>query len=151
MPKILSAIASKISGLFRGRGAKKPPSLESFMPKQAIIGHRGQALRDLKKPDWTPENVRKWRTINREEVRDFVYDKQIFFVHSTNVVAAQYFHETQQMMVEFKGHKSYLYSDVSIPEAISFTMAGSKGGWVWDHLRVRGSKWKHKKPYQRIK
>lgn len=114
-------------------------------------GHRGVAIGSLKEPDYSKENVAKWKGYTADEVEGFVYDQQPFFVHSTNVVMAQYFIQTKQMMVEYKDSRAYLYDNVSEDEAINFAKAESKGVWVWDNLRVRGSKTAHKKSYTRIK
>ena len=121
-------------------------------------GLRGHAFGSLKpgKMDVSPENQAKWRGVTINEVEAFLYEQSPMFVHSTNVVLVQYFHETQKMMVEFKGKKrspasAYMYSNVSEDEAYDFVRAPSKGGWIWSHIRVRGSKTAHRKPYVKIK
>jgi len=88
---------------------------------------------------------------SRSVADDFVYGGELLFVHSSNVAAAQYFWGEHKMMIEFLNGSAYLYSSVNETEAWTFATAGSKGGWVWDNLRVRGTVDQHRKPYERIK
>jgi len=123
-------------------------------PPQLQIGegHRGVAVGSTKpgEQDLSQENIDKWQTLPADEVKGFVYGGDLLFVHSTNVVAAQYDHQNQKMMVQFKGGKVYLYSSVTEQEAYAFATAQSKGGWVWSYLRIRGTKNGHRKPYTRL-
>lgn len=131
------------------RGKKKPAAPK--LPQAR--GHRGRALRSLLHPDLSPENVAKWRELPEGYVEDFVYHQQPLFVHSSNVVMCQFWLDEQKMLVEYgvKGPKrSYLYSNVSEAEATGFAQADSKGAWCWTHLRVRGSKTAHRKPYVEV-
>lgn len=113
-----------------------------------VVGHRGVAIGNTTDPDLRPE---EWETLSGGEVLNFVR-KQIFLpVNSTNVRGATYFQESNQMLVEFKGGSAYVYSNVSEQEAINFAQAASKGAWVWDNLRIRGTKYGHRKPYRRIR
>ena len=159
--KITGKITSKINRAFGLRG--KPPKPA---PTSRVIGHRGIAAGDLKerqrraaefyrtgRPEdqpYTAEEIAKWRQLSGDEVEDFVENEQPVFVNSSNVVMVQYFPVVQKLLVEFKKGASYLYSSVSKVEALSFAQAQSKGGWVWDNLRVRGSKTAHRKPYTRV-
>lgn len=86
--------------------------------------------------------------LSEEYTADFL-EGQVMFVHSSNVVSAQYFADMQQMVVAF-GDGTYMYYGVSEYEAETFATATSKGRWVWDVLRVRGSATAHKKPYKRV-
>lgn len=173
---LLSRIISKISGgAAKKRGRKKPvdyirlfegwlkptktPSTRNIS-KQG--GHRGIAVGLGKKPVKLPSGrVLNRQTISDDEVEAFVYDQELLFVHSSNVGAVQYFPEVEKMMVEFLGSgmkgksggktSAYLYSNVTIDEAISLAQAQSKGIWIWDNFRVRGSKTAHKKPYIKLR
>jgi hypothetical protein len=136
-------------------------------------GHRGMAFVNLKKryqAGFTEKERSWWQPMTEEEAAAFLYHGAVVFVHSSNVVFASYNIALGQMTVGFgrsvrrrsvRGGKvvkgpgasvqsTYLYDNVTEDEAISFTKAGSKGGWVWDNLRVRGSKTLHKKPYRRV-
>ena len=149
MAKIRSLIR-KLGGFFRGK--PKTPKIAK-RPRTAITGgHRGIAAGSMKpgKMDLSPENQAKWRTLSAEAVAQFVHDEEPLFVHSSNVVMAQYFPDDEKMLVEFKNEASYLYSDVSQEEALDFAKANSKGEWVWDHLRIRGSKTGHQKKYVKV-
>lgn len=91
-------------------------------------------------------------TVSRDEVEDFLRHGTIFFVNSSNVVSAQYFPDPEfKMLIEFYDGSAYLYSNVSEYEALSFAQAPSKGIWVWDHLRIRGTVTGHRKPYVKVK
>lgn len=113
-------------------------------------GHRGIAAGSLKKPDLgSYQELLKvgHTTVSPQEAAGFVFEEQPFYVNSSNVVMAVYYSDAKKMLVEYKGGASYLYSSVDEREAISFVQAQSKGGWVWDFLRIRGTKYGHKKPY----
>ncbi len=66
---------------------------------------------------------------------------------SSNVAGAQYEPDAERLTIEFKDGSFYQYQMVSRTEAESFARAGSKGGWVWDNLRVRGKIYAYRKPY----
>jgi|ERR1700738_2467213 len=109
-------------------------------------------LQKLKYPaDVSPENLDKYRLLAGGEIEGFLYDQEPLFVHSSNVVLAQYFSKDKKLMLEFKDGHAYMYSNVSEAEAINFTVVGSKGGWTWDHLRIRGTKHGHRKPFVKIR
>lgn len=69
---------------------------------------------------------------------------------SSNVDLAQYDWEANVLYIEFKGGAVYAYDNVSFNEAVSFANAPSYGKWVWDHLRIRGTKLGHRKPYSLV-
>lgn len=119
-----------------------------------VEGHRGIAAEDLQNPNLTAyqERLAKGKEkIPSDEVEAFLQGVEPLFVLSSNVGMVQYHPEDQKLMVEFLSGGAYLYSNVSLNEARSFATAQSKGGWVWDHLRVRGSKTAHRKPFVKIK
>lgn len=60
-------------------------------------------------------------------------------VSSSNVAAAQWDEERQVMTIEFHDGSFYEYAHITAGDAESFADAPSKGGWVWDVLRVRGT------------
>ena len=130
-------------------------------PRKPVgMGHRGIAAGDLKQRQrkqeageapYTPEEVGKWRTLPANITEAFVYEGELLPVHSSNVAAAQYHLADSKMMVEFLDNSAYLYSNVTLDEAIQFATAQSKGSWVWDVLRVRGSKTDHKKPFVKLR
>ncbi len=80
-------------------------------------------------------------------------------VQSTNVDSVGYDAATGTLYVRFlyryrRGEREaaapgslYGYRDVWPEEFLTLLEAGSKGGWVWDHLRVRGTVSGHKKDY----
>ena len=159
MARVLRSIISKVGRLFRRR-KPQPPRIGR------IAGHRGIAAGSLRErreaaeafyagtsteEPYTAEEIEKWEQLSPESVEGFVHDQQPLFVHSSNVSMAQYFPETNQMMVEFLNGSSYLYDNVSQQEAVEFAQEQSKGGWVWTRLRIRGTKNGHRKPFRKIK
>ena len=80
-------------------------------------------------------------------------------VTSSNVHSIGYDDQTWKLYVTFlAGGKSrsgagatYEYSDVSPRLWEGFTSASSKGGWVWDQLRVEGSQHGHQYDYRLAK
>ena len=130
-----------------------PPKLTREKPPELVGGHRGTALESLANPDLSEENKQKWEHVTDREFHDFIYNGKPVYVHSSNVVACQYFLEAKQMAVVYgkAGDSStYLYDNVSKEEAILFMKAPSKGIFVWTFLRVRGSKTAHHKPYRKF-
>lgn len=123
------------------------------VPRREARGHRGVAVGSTKpgEMDLSQENIDKWKPLDHETVSAFVYDGAPLFVHSTNVAMFQYHREAHKLMVEFHNGSAYLYSDISDDDAFYFAQTFSKGGAIWDLLRVRGSRTAHKKPYVRIK
>lgn len=85
--------------------------------------------------------------LSSDQLDDFLHFGEWLPVQSSNVAAAQYDGETEQMTVEFKDGSLYQYQQISLVEARSFAQAGSKGGWVWDQLRMRGTVNGYKKPF----
>lgn len=150
MAGLFGKLAGKVRNLFR----KKPAISEARrrMQETGDYGHRGIAKRtdDFAGYDVSPENLAKRELLGKETAEGFL-DGEPLFVHSSNVAMMQWFKDTNQLMVEYHGGGTYLYDNVSETEAIAFLQAWSKGGAVWDYLRVRGSRTAHKKPYSRLK
>jgi hypothetical protein len=128
----------------------KPPRLS---PSEMAGGHRGIAARDLRpgKQDFSEENVSKWEQLTGNEVEDFVFGGVAILVHSSNVSQLQYDYKKNVLTVAFKNGSVYEYDNVTPPEAVRFIQATSKGGSVWDLLRVRGSRTGHQKPFRKIR
>ena len=83
---------------------------------------------------------------------DFLTMGRWLSVTSTNVAAIAFDLKKQTLYVQFHpGSKDpnprYWYTPINAAQAGQFAVAPSKGGWVWDHLRVRGTKYGHKVPY----
>lgn len=138
---------SRTIGRLFGRKPRTP------LAPPSIGGNRGIAAGSRAEPNLESyaERVSTGREkIGEEEGGDFLSGGNMIFVNSSNVAGVQYFPEVEKMMVEFIGGGAYLYSNISLAEARSFLQAQSKGGWVWDYLRVRGSRTAHKKPWVKI-
>ena len=159
---IVGKIIGKIRSLF-GSGKPTPPKLRRDLNIRGSgpYGNLGIAARSLKpRPDFaktglteadlSAENVAKWRTLTKEEADNFL-DGGLFFVHSSNVAAMQWHEATSQLMVEFLNGSAYLYDNCDEQVAVAALNAMSKGQFIWDEMRVRGSKTAHKRPYKKIR
>ncbi len=151
------AFFDKLFGRRKATGAKKAAA--NPKPMQKRMGHRGIAAGDVRpgKQDLSAENVAKWKVLGGDDVEEFVHLSQPLFVHSTCVTMAQYFADSQTMLIEYlpsrqtgEGAGAYKYGNVSEEWAYEFAQAQSKGAWVWDRLRIRGSKFGHRVPYEKI-
>lgn len=102
-----------------------------------------EATARMGKVDEWMENQRR----DMDPLTRFLYGEYVEVV-SSNVLAIQYDKEHQWLYVVFKTNAWYQYFDVTVKEAESLFFAGSKGGWVWDNLRIRGTVFGYKKRYQ---
>ncbi len=156
---LLGSLGRAVGRLFGGK--PKPASSPAIKPPPPTKleriylrgpGHGGQALGSRKpgKQDLSPENIAKWKQTHSDEVQDFVYGREPIYVHSTNVVAAQYNDDLKKLAVKFKGKgQAYMYHDCDERMAFDFAQDWSKGGWVWENLRILGTKNGHKKTFTR--
>jgi hypothetical protein len=75
---------------------------------------------------------------------------------SDNVYSYGYVKETASLYIRFRNKDTegpgslYRYSDVTPQEFRGLMQAGSKGSWVWDHLRIRGTVEGHQKDYMLV-
>lgn len=76
----------------------------------------------------------------------FIYGELVDVV-SSNVMAIQFDNANNLLYIVFKSGAWYVYYGVTASEAESLFFAGSKGGWCWDNLRIRGTVFGHKKKY----
>jgi KTSC domain len=91
----------------------------------------------------------------RTPLADFLTMGKWLAVTSTNVAQIAYSLDEQTLFVQFHPGKNdpsprYWYKPINAKQAQQFALAPSKGGWVWDHLRIRGTKLGHKVPYGRM-
>lgn len=72
-------------------------------------------------------------------------------VDSSNVSWIQYlaaFEGTpEHLYVGYNDGSAYMYSEITPEMALDFLRAPSKGRWVWDNLRIRGTVFGWQKPY----
>jgi hypothetical protein len=142
-------------GFGGGAGGKPvPPAKAPAQPDpRGVVGHRGIAAGSLApgQQDLSAENLAKWRNLHGDAVAGFVFEGEPLFVHSSNVAMAQYHLAEGKIMIEYLNGEAWLYGSVSASEALDFAKAQSKGGWLWDNVRVRGTKHDHKKPATQVK
>jgi hypothetical protein len=83
------------------------------------------------------------------------YDKVVYSPQSSNVDNYRYIKTDVNgflgiLRIEYKDGSRYDYQPVSVNEAQSLYAASSKGKWVWDHLRIRGTIYGYKVPYTMV-
>lgn len=117
-----------------------------------VEGHRGIAAGSLTpgEEDISDINVEEWEKLSKGEMQGFLVGEPLR-VHSSNVAVLQWFEEPEQLFVEFKDRSVYLYQPVKKAIAMEFLRALSKGGAVWDYLRIRGTMTGHRVNYQRVR
>jgi hypothetical protein len=164
----LNRSVKKALGAREQQNGTRGRTIERLRTRQGEVrGHRGSRSVSRRSPQYegehesgvasfrqraenyltTPEGIE----IPRNEVNEFLFGGSIIPVASSNVGAVQYDAENRIMRVQFlKTALPFAYSDVSLAEAESFISSASKGQWVWDNLRVRGSSTRHKKPFAQM-
>lgn len=128
-----------------------------------FFGRRDDFGEVMYPPDDQPYTLKgiEGRIISEESVKAFLEGKEDILVDSTNVYSLRYLPETQQMHIGYQSKTAdgkpsgqlgsmYEYDEMSPQEALHFLTVNSKGGEVWDVLRVRGTRDGFKKPYRRI-
>ncbi len=139
--------ASWVDWLF----GRKPPKVPRIPESEMAGGHRGVAMGSRAAPDRSAGNVANWEQLTGHEVENFAYSQVKLRLHSSNAAWAQYNHHDKELDVGFNNGGVYRYSNVDVREAIAFIKAASKGSWLWDNIRVRGSRTGHKKPYRKLR
>lgn len=71
-------------------------------------------------------------------------------VQSSNVASIQFHADDDRLIIEYKDGSIYAYHPVPMPMAIDLYRASSKGKWVWDNLRVRGTVFGYQIPYEHL-
>lgn len=89
-------------------------------------------------------------TFATDDVDAFLHFGKWLPVQSSNVAEIRYDPDESELQIRFLNGGYYQYQDVSVREAESLARSSSKGKWVWDFLRVRGTIFGHRKPYQFI-
>ena len=59
-------------------------------------------------------------------------------VTSSNVAAIASDSDSEELKVRFRNGDEWKYSPVPVGMAASFYKSGSKGGWIFDNIRMRG-------------
>lgn len=70
-------------------------------------------------------------------------------VSSTNVVAIGYDAAQQLIRIRYKNGEQWEYGPFNEDMARRLYLTGSKGIWVWDYIKVRGTKDQHQVPIAR--
>lgn len=95
------------------------------------------------------QNVKPMGRGEAPDMESFMYGEPYSRFASSNVAVIQFDVTANQLYVQFLNGRWYRYSQVSKQEAQAMWATASKGVWVWDHLRGRGSATSSKKPFTR--
>jgi KTSC domain len=82
---------------------------------------------------------------NLDDLDGFLHWGQEVAVSSSNVSSARYHRDTLSLVITYLSGDTWVYDPVSPAEAEAFLLAPSKGRWLWDHVKVRGSRHAHQK------
>jgi hypothetical protein len=80
----------------------------------------------------------------------FVMKGKWLKVNSSNVDSAHFDAPRGILTILYRNGSYYQYFGVTPDEALDFAAAPSKGQWIWDNLRVRGTKTGYQKEYVKI-
>ncbi len=69
---------------------------------------------------------------------------------SSNVDKAQYDSERQILYIWYLGGECWAYDPYTEKEAAMFMEAPSKGGFIWDHIKVKGTVHQHQRNARRV-
>jgi hypothetical protein len=127
-------------GFFKALG-----SLFGFFASKSNTGRQGSLGRPVEEPPLDISEI-----LDTEENRFLAMGERIY-VNSSNVAWIQYlaaFEGTpEHLYVGYLDGSAYGYSEITPEMAIAFLNAPSKGKWVWDNLRIRGTVFGWQKPY----
>lgn len=138
----------------RWNGGRVSPQPSPFTRRKPAPGQTAP----LPLPGWE-ERVQPSRDTSDDDLlAGTMYDVESSNVHSIGMRIENPGDTKGQLLVRFLGQHEggvrsgmgalYGYDGVSVHAFRDFQHAGSKGGWVWDHLRVRGTVAGHRFPYE---
>jgi len=143
------------------------PSLDprNRLPPELRLPPGGDRITVPGDADWPEEHLIDTRVISAALVDRLTGQQSLEWIEtpqSSNVYSFAYDHSQSILYVTFKAPSNqrrrphvtgatYAYGSKArpIPARMyeSLLRASSKGEWVWDKLRVRGSRWRHQVPY----
>jgi len=135
LKKALSGVA-KLFGF--GKAEQPPPLVAEPLPEESITPL------PIPRPDFGAIGEGKE---SESSVTGFLAGAPYSEFRSSNVADAKYNYRDMSLDLGFLNGGKYRYYDVSPYEAKSFYSAPSKGKWVWDKLRLRGTVFGYQKPY----
>lgn len=75
---------------------------------------------------------------------DFLLGAAWLDVASSNVARARYDPATETLTIAYQDGRAWDYDPISAEQAEAFARAESAGTWLWDNVRVRGSRSQHR-------
>jgi hypothetical protein len=80
------------------------------------------------------------RLLGSQEAQDWAFSGEFFSdFESSNVRAISYDHADRVLAVEYRDGARWYYSPVTLTQAMELYEAPSKGTYIWDHVRIRGT------------
>lgn len=132
-----------------------PPQPSAFTRRKPTPGQ----LTELPLPGWA-EHIESQAGPDDDLLSGAMEEVESSNVHSIGFQIANPGDRTGTLLVRYLGQHQggvraglgslYAYRDVPVSLFRDFQHASSKGGWVWDHLRVRGTVAGHKFDYELI-
>jgi hypothetical protein len=84
------------------------------------------------------------RPLGSQEAQDWANSGEFFSdFESSNVRAISYDRAGRTLAVEYRDGARWYYSPVSLAEAVGLYEAPSKGVYIWDNIRIRGTVHEH--------
>jgi KTSC domain len=142
---LLNRFFGKKPSLPKGNRGIRAVNIRKPMLTQVLPGKPAPYAQRVAESLETPEGVE----IPASEVEEFLQGGTLV-VSSSNVASFQFSPQRRQLYVQYLNGSTYEYDNVSPTEAMEFVHAHSKGGKIWDLLRVRGSKTGHRKPFRKV-
>lgn len=144
-PDRLGATGARDQRRMESEGRRTAAAMEA---RTATIDRRLGQARDQRGKLQEQKSARERQQLQDSPVYRFVYlGEGVDTLSSSNVAHIQYKIDESLLVVRFKDGAVYGYKPIFPQEAKSLFESRSKGTWVWDNLRVRGTRLGHRKDY----
>lgn len=147
----MAGFFKKLLGLLKREKAKprgRAPSPTILKATADPYGKKllAEAEKIIQKEEPKP-TVRQVRSDYKSPLDRFLEGEWVANFFSSNVAGFSWREADSILIVQYKDGSIYQYEQVHMEEAVSMFQTQSKGGWVWDNLRIRGTKLGYRKPY----
>src|SRR5678815_1557463 len=129
--------------------AHELPSRRPQMASGGIASRIGAEADEFmrSRPERDQRLAKRQEKFNDPEVRFIVQGEWLETPQSSYMAACFYNLIEQTLHVIHHDHSMYGYRSVTPEMARSLYRAGSKGTWMWDNIRIRGTVYGHRVPY----
>ncbi len=133
------------------RAPAPPPSAIPPITAQDLRKNAYLNLKDREAALAREQAEREEKMRQADPVYRFVHDGEVkTWPQSSNVHSCWYEIRQQQLFVQFHDGSLYRYESVTVGEAQAFVLSTSAGTFVWDNLRIRGTKLGARKEYHLV-